>query len=151
MGLSRRSCTQDFEQQWFFWDLGFYQWLIKDTFNGFSRTFGPAFTRRRAGHWTVCWKLDFKLIGCSKRYRIKEKKKLTDTGFFGFSDLGNFLVFSLDVWIRLICYQSTSGTKIYPHPIVNKSRISLFNLFGIYPVTGNVTFIVLVLIRKINS
>jgi len=30
---------------------------------------------------------------------IKEKKKLTDIGFFGFSDLGNFLVFSLDIWI----------------------------------------------------
>jgi len=59
---------------------------------------------------------------------------------FGFSDLGNFLVFSLDIWIRLICYQSTSETKIYSQENVNKSRISQFQSFGIYRC-----------IRKINS
>jgi len=76
---------------------------------------------------------------------------LTDIGFFGFSDLEISLVFSLDFWTGLICYQSTSGAKIYPHTIVNKSINSLFNLFGIYHSMGIVTEPLLVFIRKCNS
>jgi len=68
---------------------------------------------------------------------LREKKKLTDIGFWFFG-IGITLVFSLDIWIRLIYYQSTSGTKIYPQGNVNKSRISPFLQFGIYRRIGRV-------------
>jgi len=38
--------------------------------------------------WTVCWKLDFNWSGYLDDTGLKEKKKLTDIGFYGFSDLG---------------------------------------------------------------
>ena len=53
----------------------------------FLRTFG---LRTRTWTWTVCWKLDFNLSGYLDDTGLKEKKKLTDIGFYGFSDLESF-------------------------------------------------------------
>jgi len=60
-----------------------------------------------------------------------KKKKLTDTGFFGFGRiLDNWFLFGY--WTIDKSYQSTSVSKVMRQVNVHKSSSALFKLYGFY-------------------
>ena len=78
----------------------------------------------------------------------RKKRKLTDTGLLVLTGYWTDWTFQLGYWTKIDnSYQSTSGSKVYPHGRVDKSISALFKSVGIYRKMRTVTVKLIVNVR----